>query len=375
MNKQAKSKGCNQCIDDEQLEADLIAAEPCLAMALQDVAEDGRSNGHQRYPSVVDRLLAGHAEDEHAEDGAVRVGGKAIDGVDGTVVVQLIEDDDDNHHEQRHDVMYQLACQGQVFVVLFLVCLQDVDGERGSECRQGGAGGRIGRSYQPDDEDDANKERKVFAPCHFTEQGVACYRAFLAQVGVGIHVEQRTQYEKQADDEDLDERTQNHVLLRLTEVLAAQGALHQVLVEACAGDNHEYAGDELLPEVAAVIWVVEEEQFAGGVTGHGRRKLAETNLQVIGDDHDATDDRHDETEGFQRVCPNQGLHAALERIEPDERHRQHHVEGEWHAQGSEHQRLQHDAHYKGADRSPQHLGYEEEPRPCTVGGQSETTFK
>lgn len=129
MNKQAKSKGCNQCIDDEQLEADLIATEPSLAMALQDVAEDGRSNGHQRYPSVVDWLLAGHAEDEHAEDGAVRVGGKAIDSVDGTVVVQFIEDDDDNHHEQRHDEMYQLACQGQVFLTLFFVRLQDVDGE------------------------------------------------------------------------------------------------------------------------------------------------------------------------------------------------------------------------------------------------------
>ena len=51
------------------------------------------------------------------------------------------------------------------------------------------------------------------------------------------------------------------------------------------------------------------------------------------------------------------------------------VSRERHVQGSEHQRLQHDAHHKEADRSPQHLGYEEEPRPCTVGGQSETTFQ
>ena len=209
--------------------------------------------------------------------------------------------------------MYHAAGASQGFVVLLLVGLQDVDGERGGQRGQRRAGSRVGRGNQADDKDHAEQHWHTLAEGYRTEQLVGLLGHGNA-VSLHVHGKQRTQNQEQGDDDDLQEDTHDEVLGRLIGIFAGQAALHQVLVEACRGDDHEDAGDELFPEVSALLGIVKEEDPRRVVARHGLAQAAQVVSQTLGDKVDAQHHRQDEAETLQRVGPDNGLHTTLQRI-------------------------------------------------------------
>ena len=209
--------------------------------------------------------------------------------------------------------MYHLACLGQLLIALLLVGLENIQSKRSGQGSQRTTRSRVSGSNQTDDEHDTDEHREVLAPRHGAEDGVT-RSGFARHIGIFVHVEQSTQHQKHANHENLDKGTDNHVLLRFLEVLAAQRTLHQVLVQTGGGNHHEHTGHELFPEITAVVEVIEEEYFAGRMVCHGSHYATQAQIQGIGNKHDTAYHRCDETERLERVRPNQGLHTSLERI-------------------------------------------------------------
>ena len=112
----------------------MVTTQPGLAVALQDIAQQRRGYGHHRHVGIAYSPLASQTEDEHAQDGTVGVGGKAIYGIDSAVVIQLVEHHNGDDHQERHDEVNQLSGQRKVSFILPLVSAEDVDGERGGQC-------------------------------------------------------------------------------------------------------------------------------------------------------------------------------------------------------------------------------------------------
>ena len=178
--------------------------------------------------------------------------------------------------------MHQFAGKRQIFLPLLLVGFKNIDGERSGQRRQRASGSRIGRGDKPDDENHTDKHRESLAPRDIAEQSVANHLTVLhRKIVAGIHIKQRAKHEEQPDYEYLDERAYNHVLLRLAEILAAQCALHQILIKAGSGYHHKHTGDELLPEIMPVVRVVEEENLARRMVGHSRRQFKQPEPQTF----------------------------------------------------------------------------------------------
>ena len=154
--------------------------------------------------------------------------------------------------------MDHAACAAQCGLVLLFVGLKNIDSERGGKRCQGRTGSRISRGNQADDEHNAKQHR------HSLAEGYGA-KEFIGLLGhgdaVGTHVqgEQSTQNQEQGDNNDLKEHAHDEILGRLVGILTSQAALHQVLIETRGGNDHEDAGDELLPEVGTLLRIIKEE--------------------------------------------------------------------------------------------------------------------
>ena len=187
--------------------------------------------------------------------------------------------------------------------------------------------------------------------------------------------QQCAEQQEQGDDEELKNTADNHVFLRLLRVLAGEVSLHHVLVEAVDGDGHEHAGQELFPEIGALLGVVEEEHPRGLVLLDGADHLAEREAEVLRHEIDAQNHRHDEAEALEGIGPDEGLHAALHGVEPDEGDGDDDVEHERDVERREHQQLQHGTDHKEAHGRAQNLRDEEQPRARAVGVGAETLLE
>ena len=187
--------------------------------------------------------------------------------------------------------------------------------------------------------------------------------------------EEGTQKEEEGYDEELCDTAYEHVLLALSAVAAGEVALHHILVEARGGDNHEHAGKELLPEVCALLGIIEVEHTRGGVVGYGRCHFAEGEAQIGTYEVYAEYHRHYEAEALEGVGPYKGFDAALHGVEPYQGYGDNDIEHEGYVQGREHKVLQHGADNKEAHCGTKHFRHEEEPRSGLVGGAAEAFFK
>lgn len=133
-------------------------------------------------------------------------------------------------------------------------------------------------------------------------------------VAVGIGIEQGTEHEEECYDEELHHAAGEDVLLRIAVVLAAQIALHHVLIQPCHSYYGEYACQKLLEEIAFVVHVIEEKHTGvvapADKVGHPSPFVAQVGRNI----GDAEYDRDDEAEGLERIGPDQRFHSALERI-------------------------------------------------------------
>ena len=341
---------------------------------LRGPAQRRGQDADRRHPLVVDGLLHEHAEYEQAENRAVGVRRQGIDRRDGVLVAQIVEGDDYQAHERRHGHMDSLAGAGEPVLVLLLVGLKDVDGEGRRQRSQSGAGGGVGRRDKAQDEEDADDYGHLAVEGHHAEEFVALLGARQA-LAVHIDNQQRAEHQEQGDDEELNDTADNHVLLALSRILAGQVALHHVLVEAVGGDGHEHTGEELLPEVGRLHGVVEEEHLRLVVVPDAAGHLAEVEAQVGGHEVDAQNHGHDQAETLQCVGPDEGLHAALDRIEPDERDGDDYIEDERNMQRSEHKQLQNRADDEETHGGAEHLRDKEEPRAGAVGRAPEALLQ
>ena len=225
--------------------------------------------------------------------------------------------------------------QGGHLLVALPPGAQYVHRERRSECSQRRPRCRVGRRYQPDDEQHAHHQGQIAAGSHQGKQCVAACPLDAPAAGKGV--EQHAQHEEQQDDEELRHGAGYHVLLRLARVAAAQVPLHHVLVEAGHGNHGEHARQELLEEVLLVVHVVEEEHTRHVTLAYqvhhppGRQPHVPCNVD------NAQHHGHYKAQRFQRVSPNERLHPAAKGIEPHQGHRNRHVEQEGHVQRFEHQ--------------------------------------
>ena len=143
-----------------------------------------------------------------------------------------------------------------------------------------------------------------------------------------VKVEQHAQHQKEEDDDDLAHGRQHDVLLRIARGGAAHVALHEVLVQSGHGDQQHDAREKHLPEIAVRGGIVEEED-----PRHGRRRdfahrIRKGEIQPPHDEDDRQDEARHETEGLERIGPDQRLDTPLLRIEPDEGHRNQRIEPE-----------------------------------------------
>ena len=178
-------------------------------------------------------------------------------------------------------------------------------------------------------------------------------------------VQERAQAQEAGDDDRLQEAAHDEVLLRVAVVLAGQGALHHVLVQAGHRDDREQAAQELFPEVLRVVHVVEEEHAL----------MDPDAAEVLADEEDREGDRDDHAGGPDDIHPDDGFHAVAERERQADGHVAEHVQPEGEAHGAENEQLQGQAHEEQPDRRAQHLGDEEEPGARLVGGQAEAVFQ
>ena len=167
----------------------------------------------------------------------------------------------------------------------------------------------------------------------------------------------------------------NHVFLRLLEVLAGKITLHHVLVEPCHCNHHEDSGEELFPEVCALLGVVEEEHARGVVACHGTYKSGKIIAQSLGYEHDAQHHREHKAERLERIGPDNRLHTALLSVEPDESDGKNHIHHKRNTERGKHKALEHHAHHIEAHCRAEHLRDEEEPCAALVGHCPEALLK
>ena len=371
-NKEHSDHGEGRVVD-QQFEADPVV--PRLAgPPLHEGAQHGGRNGDPWHPAVADAAPREEAEEEHAEDRPVGIAGDLVDQVDDAVVGQVAEGEDHTRHGQRHEQVHAAAQARQPPLVAAARTLQDIDRKGGGEGREGRSGGRIGARDEPDDEQDADNGRQSPVHGHQREDLVALGRKL--QPGVsGVEVEQHAEDQEEEDHEDLADGRQHDVLLRVARRGAAQVALHHVLVEAGHGHQQHDACGEHLPEIAVRCGVVEEEDARHGRIGDGLHHPAGREAEPVGDEDDREDEAAHQADGLERVGPDERLHAALLRIEPDEGHRDQRVGPQRQAVVVEDQQLEHRTDNVDAQGGAQHLRDEEEPGARAVRMDAEAVVE
>ena len=279
----------------------------------------------------------------------------------------------DAHHHCHADVHFfaSLAKGGFVFL---LVAFKNIHGERcgeGGECR---TSGRICSRHESEDKEDAHHYAHLAIECHDTENFVGALIVVQAHLA-HVESENGTQNEEQTHHKHLGDTAHDKAFLRLLHILAGKGALHQVLVETSHGNHHEDTSEELLPEVGALTWVVEEEDARGVAACHCRAQAGEVEVERLTHEEDAKHHRENEADALERVGPDYGFHATLEGVEEDEGDGNEHIHDEWNAQRLEHERLERYAHHIEAHGCTQNLTDEEEPCTSFVGFSAEAFFK
>ena len=255
-------------------------------------------------------------------------------------------------------------------LLLLLLRPQDVDGKGGGESGQRRAGCREGCRHQSDDEEDPDDLREEVTRSEEGEDLVAALRQLDAHL-LSVGVEQHSEHEEEGDDEELEDRADDHISPRLRIALAAKVALHHVLVQPRRRHHGESAGEELLPEVAPVIDVVEEENPRHPALPDRRHYAAEVEPQPLGDEDDREDHRGDEADRLEHIDADDTLHSAEEGVYPDKGDRHQDIEEEGQPQRVKYQQLHRQHDEEDPHRGTEHLGDKEEPRSGLVARHPE----
>ena len=246
--------------------------------------------------------------------------------------------------------------------LLLAAFAEDVHREGGGEGRHGGAARPIGAGHQAQDEEQAHHAGQQAAGRDGGEEAVA---RLGDAVGGGELIQERPQAQEQGDDRRLQEDAHDQVLLGIPVVLAGQCALHHVLVQPRHRDHRKETAQELFPEELRVVDIVKVKDSL----------LDSDTAQVLADEDEAQDHRHDHAQGLEDVVPDDGTHAAAEGIRQADAHVADHVQPEGKSQWTEQQQLQRQAHQEQPDGRPQHLGQEEEPGAGPVRAHAEAFFQ
>lgn len=144
-----------QSVQDQELQADLEAAEQHFLVFVYKKADQGGKDGYQGYPFVIYGPLGEYTKGKQAEQGTIGITGHLEDHGDHTGIVHLIE----YHHKKQeygregkvHPLAYLLAAL--VTHVRAALYAQDVYTERGGKCSDGAIGtGEKGRDQGYDED-------------------------------------------------------------------------------------------------------------------------------------------------------------------------------------------------------------------------------
>ena len=127
----------------------------------------------------------------------------------------------------------------------------------------------------------------------------------------------------------------------------------------------------MLPEVAPVIDVVEEENPRHPALPDRRHHAAEVEPQPLGDEDDGEDDRGDEADRLEHIDADDTLHSAEEGVDPDKGDRHQDIEEEGQPQRVKYQQLHRQHDEEDPHRGTEHLGDKEEPRSGLVARHPE----
>lgn len=339
-------------------------------MALENVAEHRSGKGCQRDVSVPYRPFGGDAKEKQPQYRAISVTGQYVDGIDDARAAHHIEEVYDQPHDDSHADVHAMAYASRLLFGSVAVCLEDVQRERSGQSRQSRTGCGESRRHQSQNKKDTDNRRKIATRGQEREKFITFGRMGDA-VAVGIGIEQGAEHEEECYDEKLHHATGEDVLLRIAVVPTAQIALHHVLIQTRHSYYGEYARQKLLEEIASVVHVIEEKHTGVVAPTDKIGKPTPLVAQVGRNIDDAEYDRDDEAEGLERICPDQRFHSALERIQPDEEHRQTHIGPKRTTERFEYDQLERQAHEEETDSRTEHLGNEEKPCPRLVGRKSE----
>ena len=240
-----------------------------------------------------------------------------------------------------------------------LAASQDVNGEGGRERGEGRSAGREAGHDQPQQEEDAHHLREAAIPGYGGEQVVSLGHGQAVQGGILVQV--HAQEKEEGDHYRLQQAGHDEVLLRVPHVLAGQGALHHVLVQAGGRHHGEQAPQQLFPEILGMIDVVEIEYAHQALVRRTHFPADQDQAKPGGAHHE---------QGLEDIHADDGFHAAAHGVEPHQQHGNHHRHPERNPDGTEQEQLQGGAHQKQPGRCPQHLGQEEKPGSCLVGAHA-----
>ena len=282
--------------------------------------------------------------------------------------------------------MYLETYPGELFLILFAVSLQQVDGDRCGKSRHCRAGRREccrNETEHKEHSDYHGKQGKTVGSDRrgqIGEEFVALERLARetgersvpkdAQTS-GILIEQNTQRQKKQIDRQEGKTVGDNILLSLLQVLARQVLLHHVLVKARHGNGGEHARQKLFPEVARVVAVTEEPCLGHRTAGHSVPESRTVEPHRLADIEDAENHGQQQTESLQHIRPNQCLYAAAEGIEPYDKHRQGNVQPERNTKSFKQHQLHHQCREIHADTAAQEFGDEEKDRTHLVAVRPE----
>ena len=364
---------------EQELEADLVAAEPGGAVGGEDVAEDGGEGADERHPAVPDASRRENAEEEEAQQRPVGVARDGVDGVDHAPVADGFEAQDHQPHHDGGACVDPAPGAPQARLVLPDVGVQEVHREGGGERGERGAGTAEGRGGDAEGEQQADDGRHESVPGGVRAAGDGreeVVRLRHADAALrGELIQQHAEGEEEQVDRNEGGAVAHHIALAFAQGLAGQILLHHVLVHAGHRHGGQRAGCELLPEQARVLPVVEEPDPAHPAVADAADHSAEVQPHHPADLHQAQDHHREQRERLEHVGPDQRAHAAAEGVQPHAEHRGGHVDPHRNAQRLEDDELQHDGREVHPHAAEQELGQEEETGPGAVAPAAETVFQ
>ena len=146
-------------------------------------------------------------------------------------------------------------------------------------------------------------------------------------------------------------------------------------VQSGHADQQDDARGEHLPEIAVRGGIVEEEDPRHGRRGDFAHRIRKGEIQPPHDEDDRQDEARHETEGLERIGPDQRLDTPLLRIEPDEGHRTQRIEPERQPVTVENEQLQHGTDDIDPQRGAENFRDEEEPCAGAVRGDAGLTSR